>query len=150
MHCSKLDIRSADAGAGGMAISAGSGDAGMSGMGASSSSSDASAMANSTRSSGAGSGVMCFANNAQTACSNGLAEFGVGVGAQATPTSRPRLVFVADVRDYASCPVGRRLSSPCSVHDHVVERAVEDGAGQRHIWMQLLKLRKTAGSHGCK
>ena len=29
---------------------------------------------------------------------NGLAEFVVAVGTQATPTSRPRLVFVAEVR----------------------------------------------------
>ena len=29
----------------------------------------------------------------------GLAEFGVGVGAHATPTSRPRLLSVAEVRD---------------------------------------------------
>ena len=33
-------------------------------------------------------------------------------------------------RDCASCPFGRRLSSPCLVHDHVVERAVEDRAGK--------------------
>ena len=49
---------------------------------------------------------------------------------QATPTSRPRLVFVAEVPDCASCSFGRRLAPPCLVHDHVVERAVEDGAGK--------------------
>ena len=49
-----------------------------------------------------------------------LAELVVAVGAQATPTSRPGLFFVAEVRGCASCPFGRRLSSPCPVHDHVV------------------------------
>ena len=81
--------------------------------------------------------------------SNSLAEFVVAVCTQATPTSRPRLVFVAEARDCASCPFGRRLSSPCLVHDHVVERAVEDGAASVALactWMQLLKLRKTATS----
>ena len=55
---------------------------------------------------------------------------------QATP-SRPRLVFVAEVRDCASCPFGRRLSSPSLVHDHVVERAVEDGVGKRSARLRL-------------
>ena len=76
------------------------------------------------------------------------------LGGRATPTSRPRLVFVAEVRCCASYPFGRRLSSPSSVHDHVVERAVEDGAGKSRalacVWMQLLKLWKTARSQGCK
>ena len=60
MHRSKLDIRCADAGAGGMSMISGSG--GASGMGASSSS-DASVMAQSTGSSGAGSGSMCLAKS---------------------------------------------------------------------------------------
>ena len=38
--------------------------------------------------------------------------------------------FVAEVRDCGSCPFGRRLAPPCSVHDDVAERAVEDGAGK--------------------
>ena len=68
---------------------------------------------------------------------NSLAVFVDAVGAQATPTSRPRLVFVAEVRHCASCPFGRRLSSPCLVHDHVVESAVEDGAGKRGADLRL-------------
>ena len=67
-----------DARAGGILMTSGSG--GASGMGASSSSSQASTMAHSTRSSGAGSGSLIVA---------------VVAGTQATPTSRPRLVFIA-------------------------------------------------------
>ena len=66
-----------------------------------------------------------------------IAKIVVAVGTQATPTSRPRLVFVAKVRDCASCPFGRRLAPPCPVHDHVVERAVEDGAGKSGARLRL-------------
>ena len=38
---------------------------------------------------------------------NGLAELVVAVGAQTTPTSRPHLVHVAEVRDCASRPFCR-------------------------------------------
>ena len=83
-----LSISRKDAGAGGMSIS--SALSGASGMGASFSSSDASAIAHSTGSAGAGSGSTCLANKSPVACSslaflNGLAEFCVGAGAQATP-----------------------------------------------------------------
>ena len=60
-------------------------------------------------------------------------------GAQATPTSRPHLACVAEVRECASHPFGRL------VHDHVAESAVDDCTGKRGAWTQLLKLRKTAG-----
>ena len=36
-----------------------------------------------------------------------------------------------------SCPAGRRLSSPCSVHDDVVGRAAEDGAGKSGARLRL-------------
>ena len=68
---------------------------------------------------------------------NSLAESVVALGEQATPTSRPRWVFVAEVRGCASCSFGRRLSLPCPVHDHVVERAVEDGAGKSGARLRL-------------
>ena len=93
-HRSKFDIGRADAGVGGMSISSGSG--GASGMGASSSSSDSSAVAQSTESLGVGSGSICLAKNAPVACSslgffNSLAEFGIALCAQLTPSrcSRP-------------------------------------------------------------
>ena len=64
-------------------------------------------------------------------------EIAVAVGVQATPTSRPHLVFVAELRDCASCPIGRRLALPCLVHDHAVEGAVEDGAGKSGARLRL-------------
>ena len=51
-------------------------------------------------------------------CGGLRAALVVAVGTQA---SRPRLVFAAQVRGGASCPFRRRLSSPCPVHDNVVE-----------------------------
>ena len=88
-----------------------------------------------TGSTGAGSGSMCLANNAPATCSplasfNGLAEFGVVLGAQLAPTSRPHLVGVAEVLHCAGCPFGRRLAPPCFVHGQAVEGAIENGAGK--------------------
>ena len=40
---------------------------------------------------------------------------------QATPPGCPRQVLLAQVRDCARCPFGRRLAPPCSVHGHVVD-----------------------------
>ena len=45
------------------------------------------------------------------------------------------LVPLAQVRDCARCPFGRRLAPPCFVHDHVVEGAVDDCGGQ--AWCSL-------------
>ena len=154
MHRSKFDIGGADAGAGGMSITSGSG--GASGMGASSSLSEASAMAHPTGSSVAGSGSMCLEIRSSREWSavasvtasrksptlwarfrHSVAEIAVAVGAQATPTSRPRLDFVAEVLHCAGCPFGRRLAPPCLVHGQAVEGAVKDGAGKRGARLRL-------------
>ena len=102
----------------------------------------ASATAHSTRSSGAGSGSICLANKSPVECSplafsHSLAEFVVGVGAPATPTSRPHLAHVAEVRECASRPFGRILAPPCLVHGQAFERAVNDGAGKSGARVRL-------------
>ena len=119
---------SADAGARGMSISSGSPASACGGV-PSSSSSDSSAMAHTDGPSSAGSDSICFANKSPAACSsfglcNGLAEFVVSVGPQGMPTSRPRLVFAAEVRGGARRPFGRRLSPPCYVHHQGTLRSV--------------------------
>ena len=68
---------------------------------------------------------------------DGFFEVGIAVGTQATPPSRPHLVFVAEVRDCASRPLGRRLAPPCFVHGQAFEGAVEDGAGKRGARLRL-------------
>ena len=95
-------------------MSISSGSSGVSRVGASSLSSDASALAHSTGSSGAGS--MCLEKSSSRAWEcrglrHGIAEFDVTTCAQLTPTCAPRLVFVADVRECASCAFGRRRRS---------------------------------------
>ena len=75
-----------------------------------------------------------------------LAEFCVGVGAQATPPRRPHLVYVAEVRECASRPFGGILAPPCLVHGQTFERAERARVALSCVWMQLLKLRK-ATSH---
>ena len=68
---------------------------------------------------------------------DGLAELGVAACAQAMPFSCPRLVLVAEVRDCASCPFGRRLAPPCFVHGQAFEGAIEDGAGKSGARLRL-------------
>ena len=63
--------------------------------------------------------------------SDGSFELVVAVCSQATPSCRPRQVLLAEVRDCARCPFGRRLAPPCLVHGQPVEGAIEDGAGKR-------------------
>ena len=60
-----------------------------------------------------------------------------------------RVVFI---RDCASCPVGRRLAPSCFVHGQafVLSRTEQARVALACVWMQLLKLRKTATSQGCK
>ena len=156
MQRSKFDIGGADAGAGGMSMISGSG--GASGMGASSSSSDASAMAQSTGSSGAGSGSMCLEKSSSRARS-------------ATASATASLKWAPLWARYGRHPVVQALfSSQRSVTARAAHSA-EDW--RRHacfmakpskepsrterarvalasVWMQLLKLRKTATSQGCK
>ena len=133
MHRSKLDIEGAeDAAAGGMSTSSGSSASACGGV-PSSSSSDSSAIAHTgkplSRLWRDVLGEEFIAGMECRGLRHGIAEIVVRVGTQPTPTRRPRLVFVAEVRDCASCPFGRRLSSPCLVHDHIVELAVEDVSG---------------------
>ena len=96
MQRSRLDMRGADAGAGGMSISSGS--SGASGMGASSSPSVASAIAHIHRVFWSGLGFDVFGEEIipsveRRGFRHSIAETDVAVCAQATPTSRPRLVF---------------------------------------------------------
>ena len=135
MHRSKLDIGSADARVGGMSISSGS-DA--SGMSASSSSFDASARGLRER-----APARCAWRRAHRGRGvprgfrHSIAEIAVAVGTQATPTSRPTPGFVAEVRDCASRPFGRRLAPPCFVHGQAFEGGVEDGAGKSGARLRL-------------
>ena len=59
------------------------------------------------------------------------------MGTQRTPPSCPSLVLVADVRDCASCPLGRRLAPPRFVHGQSFEGAIEDGAGKTGARLRL-------------
>ena len=115
MQRSKLVMGGADAGAGGMSISSGSG--GASGMGASSSPYVASAMAQPTGSSGVDVPGQELAFGVELGgVSDGSFELVVAVCSQAT-----RQVLLAEVRDCARCPFGRRLAPPCLVHGQAVE-----------------------------
>ena len=90
-------------------------------------------MAQSTGSSGAGSG----SRSSREWCAAASAEIVVAVCAQATPTSRPHLVFVAELRDCGSCPFCRRLTPPCLVQCQAVEGAIEDSAGKSGARLRL-------------
>ena len=68
---------------------------------------------------------------------HGIAAIAVAVGTQATPTARPHTVLVAEVRDCASRPFGRRLAPPRLVHDQAFEGAIEDGAGKNGARLRL-------------
>ena len=69
--------------------------------------------------------------------SDGSFELVVAMCSQATPSCRPRQVLLAEVRDCARCPFGRRLAPPCLVHGQAVEGAIEDGAGKRGARLRL-------------
>ena len=69
--------------------------------------------------------------------SDGSFELVVAVRSRATPSCRPRQVLLAEVRDCAKCPFGRRLAPPCLVHGQAVEGAIEDGAGKRGARLRL-------------
>ena len=75
---------------------------------------------------------------------HGIAEIVAAVGAKATPTSRPRLVFVAQVRDCASRLFCRRLASPCFVHGQAFEGAIEHRAGKSGARLRLDAALETA------
>ena len=104
----------------------------------------------------ASSGVMCLAKSSSRAWRGAASvtasrEIVVAVGTQPTPTDRPRLVFVAEVRDCASCPFGRcrrhaLFMTTSSNEPSITERA---RVALACAWMQLLKMRKTATSQGC-
>ena len=68
---------------------------------------------------------------------DGFFEVGIAVGTQRTPPSCPSLVLVAEVRDCASCPFGRRLAPPCFVHGQAFQGAIEDGAGKSGARLRL-------------
>ena len=158
MHRSKLDIRGADAAARGMAISPGSGGADASGMGASSSSSDASAMAHTGKPSSAGSGVMCLAKSSQRAWS--AAASVTAPRKSSSPWARKRRQPVVHAWFLSQRSVTARAAP--SVEDwrrhalfmaklsKVPSRTERARVALACVWMQLLKLRKTATSQGCK
>ena len=123
MHRSRLDIGGADAGGGSVSIRSGSGGTGASGMDAPSP-----RLCRGPFHGVFGSGIQLDVTGEELIVSmdglfDGLFEVGIAVGTQWTPTSAPRLVFVAAALDGVRRPVGRRL---------------------------LLKLRRTATSQGCK
>ena len=68
---------------------------------------------------------------------DGSVELVVAVCSQATPSSRPRLVLLAEVHRCAGCPFGRRLAPQCLVHGQAVEGAIEDGAGKSGARLRL-------------
>ena len=99
-------------------------------------------MAHSTGSSGAGSGSMCFANNSPVACSS--LAFSTASRKPSSPSARKRRQpvvhtwgFVAEVRDCASCPFGRRLAPPCLAQCQAVEGAIKDRAGKSGARLRL-------------
>ena len=109
-----------------------SGSGGASGMGALSSSSEASAFAHSVGSSGAGSGSMCFAKRSSRECTTAsvTAKLAVAVGAQATPTSRPRMVFDAEDWRHHALFVARLARTTC----FVVGGSTARREGKRPVW----------------
>ena len=159
MHRSKFDMRGADAGAGGMSITSGSGSGGgASGMGASSSLSVASAMAQSTGSSGAGSGTMCLEKRSSWAWSAAASSTASRKAPSLWARKRRQPVdhtWLASQRSFTA----RAAHSADDWRRHALFMAKpskEPSSTERArvvlacAWMQLLKLRKTATSHGCK
>ena len=156
MQRSKLVMGGADAGAGGMSISSGSG--GASGMGASSSPSVASAMAQSTGSSGAGSGSMCLAKSSSWAWS--AAASATASLKWASPWARKRRHPVVQAllsskrsvtaRDAHSAEDWRRHALFMAKPSKEPSRTERASVVLACAWMQLLKLRKTATSQGCR
>ena len=151
MHRSKLDNGGADAGAGGMSITSGSG-------GASLSPSEASAMAQSTGSSRADSGSTHVEKSSPSAWSS---------VACATAASNSSLLCArkglhpvvhawffsqrsATARDAHSAEDWRRHALFNVKPSKEPSRTERAKVALARAWMQLLKLRKTATSQGCR
>ena len=116
-----------------------------------SSSSDSSAMAHTGKPSSAGSGSICFrAARWPFQRPRGIRR---RCGAHATPTNRPRLVFVAEVltaRAAHSAEDSRRHALFMTTSSNEPMRTDRARATLACAWMQVFKLRKTARSQGCK
>ena len=138
-----------------MSISSGSG--GASGMGASSSSSDASAMAHPTGSSGAGSGSMCSEKSSSWAWSAAASATASRNSALLPARKRCHPVVHALFSSQRSV-TARAAHSAEDWRRHALFMARPSKEPSRTerarvalacVWMQLLKLRKTATSQGC-
>ena len=139
-----------------MSISSGSG--GASGMGASSSLSDASAMAQSTGSSGAGSGSMSLEKSSSWAWS--AAASATAASNSSLLCARKRLHPVVHAWSFSQRSVAARDAHSAEDwrrHALFMARPSKDPSRTERarvalacVWMQLLKLRKTATSQGCK
>ena len=95
----------------------------------SSSSSESSAMVHTGGPSSAGSGSICFANKSPVACSS--LAFSTASWNSSSLWARKRRQPVVHAW------LSSQKSVSCLVHDHVVERAVDDGAGKRGARLRL-------------
>ena len=151
MHRSKLDIGGADAGANSMSISSGSSASACSGV-PSSSSSDSSAMAHT----GGPSGSMCLAKSSSRAWS---------AAASVTASRKSSSLWARKRRHQSSWFLSQRSVTARATHSaedcrshalFMTTSSNEPSKTERArvtlacAWMQLLKLRKTATSQGCK
>ena len=153
---SKFDIGRADAGADGMSMTSGPG--GASCVGASSSSSEASAMAHSTGSSGAGSGSMYLENRSSRGWS-AAASVKASRNSPSLCARKRRHPVVhawffsqrsATARDAHSAEDWRRLALFMAKPSKEPSRTERARVALACAWMQLLKLRKTVTSQGCR
>ena len=99
--------------------------------------------------SSASSGVMCLAKSSSRAWSTAASVTTSRKSSSLCARKRRQPVihakfFVVEVRDCARRPFGRRLSPPCPVHHDVVERAVDDGAGESGARLRLDAAREAA------
>ena len=126
-------------------------------MGASSSSSDASAMAHSTGSSGAGSGSMCFAKRSSGSWSAAASITASRKSPSLRACKRRQAVLHARFLSQRSVTARAAQSAEdCRRHalfmtkpSTVSSRTERARVALACVWMQLLKLRKTATSLGC-
>ena len=158
MQRSRFDMRGADAGAGGMSISCGSG--GASGMGASSSpsSSVSSAIAHIGGPSSAGSGAMCLAKRSSREWSAAASS----TASRKAPSLWARSWRHPVLQTLSSAKMSAIARAAHSAEDwrrHALFMAKPSKEPSRTararvalacVWMQLLKLRKTATSQGCR
>ena len=136
----------------------GGADARAGGMSASSSSADASAMAHSTGSSGAGSGSMCFEKTPSWAWSAAASVTASWNSTSLRARKRCHPVIHAwffsqksvTARDAHSAEDWRSHALSIKMSSKVPSKTARARVALACVWVQLLKLRKTAKSQGCK